>query len=145
MTDTTLPRWVYRFDNYRRAFGLMDEAVQAFAARPFTALEKEGIIQRFEYTWELAWKVLKDYLEHGGIVLETVTPASVIRAAFAADIIKDGQGWMDALKARNEMAHTYDEKGSEKIVYAITAKFFPLLKAMHTTLLPLWSEATGHA
>lgn len=55
------PRWVYRFDNYRRAFFLLREAIETMESRELTQLEKEGVIQRFEYTWELSWKVLKDY------------------------------------------------------------------------------------
>ena len=70
-------RWQYRFDNYRRAFLLLREAVERMESASLTQLEKEGLIQRFEYTWELAWKVLKDYLEQQGVVLETVTPLAV--------------------------------------------------------------------
>ena len=101
------PRWVYRFDNYKRAFLLLRQAIETMQTRELTQLEKEGVIQRFEYTWELAWKVLKDYLENAGVNLPTITPASVIRAAFAAKIIDNGDIWMRALDARNTMAHTY--------------------------------------
>ena len=85
MTDAT-PRWQYRFDNYRRAFTLLREAIEQ--ERPLNQLEKEGVIQRFEYTVELAWKCLKDYLESENVVLEQITPRAVIRRAFEAGIIK---------------------------------------------------------
>jgi hypothetical protein len=68
------PRWHYRFDNYKRAFDLLSQAVAIMDERPLSPLEKEGTIQRFEYTWELAWKLLKDYLEDQGIVLDKITP-----------------------------------------------------------------------
>ena len=61
------PRWLYRFDNYKRAFGLLREAMELIETRPLTQLEREGVIQRFEYTWELAWKLIQDYLEREGV------------------------------------------------------------------------------
>ncbi len=78
MTDVPA-RWVYRFDNYQRAFLLLREALED--SRALSPLEKEGVVQRFEYTCELAWKLLKDYLEAGGVTLAPLTPASVLRAA----------------------------------------------------------------
>jgi len=129
------PRWVYRFDNYKRAFNLLREAIEALEQRELTQLEKEGIIQRFEYTWELAWKVLKDYLEHEGVVLDKITPASVIKAAFEAKIIKDGEQWMSALDARNSMSHQYNLKKFEEIIKDIQAQYLSLLDDLHMTMM----------
>ena len=94
----------------------MCEAINTLDSRDLTQLEKEGTIRRFKYTWELAWKVLKDHLEATGVLLDTITPAAVIKAAFAAKIIQDGDMWMKALDARNKMAHTYDLKIFEQIM-----------------------------
>lgn len=110
MTTPEKPRWLYRLENYGRAFSLLREAMEIMDSRPLTQLEKEGVIQRFEFTWELAWKLLKDYLEASGVALETITPAAVIRAGFAAKIIQEGDIWMQALDARNKMSHTYNFK-----------------------------------
>ena len=110
------PRWLYRFDNFKRALSLLREAIDIRKERQLTPLEEEGIIQRFEYTWELAWKVLKDYLEHTGIILDTITPSFVIKAAFAAKIIENGDIWIQALDARNKMSHTYNLVIFEKII-----------------------------
>ncbi|MEQ1890467.1 MAG: nucleotidyltransferase substrate binding protein [Alphaproteobacteria bacterium] len=134
MTDGK-PRWIYRFDNYKRAFGLLREAIEIMQLRELTQLEKEGVIQRFEYTWELAWKVLGDYLDSTGVILETVTPAAVIRAAFAAKIITDAEIWMKALDARNKMSHTYNLKIFEKIIAEIRAEYFAVLDALNMTML----------
>src|SRR5262245_11414315 len=125
------PRWLYRFDNFKRAFALLQEAVNLKKDRELTQLEKEGIIQRFEYTWELARKVLKDYLEYGGVVLEIVTPAAVLRAAFAAKLIDEGEVWMQALDARNRMSHIYSIKIFEAIIADIETEFLRILKAMY--------------
>jgi len=129
------PRWIYRLDNYKRAFALLREAVEIIQARELTQLEKEGVIQRFEYTWELAWKVLGDYLDSKGVVLETVTPAAVIKAAFAAKLITNGDTWMKALDARNKMSHTYNLQTFEKIIADICAQYFGVLDALHLMML----------
>lgn len=129
------PRWRYRFDNYKRAFLLIREAIETAEERELTQLEKEGVIQRFEYTWELAWKVMKDYLEYSGVILETTTPRSVIRAAFSANIIEDGEGWMRALDARNRMAHTYDFKSFELVIAGIQTRYLALFDQLHLFLM----------
>ena len=75
------PRWQYRFDNYKRAFSLLRQAIELKGEKKLSDLEIEGIIQRFEYTWDLAWKTLKDYLEYEGVVLDKITPKAVLIAA----------------------------------------------------------------
>ncbi len=128
------PRWIYRFENFSRALSLLRDAVDLMQARELTQLEQEGVIQRFEYTWELAWKVLRDYLEQGGVVLKTVTPASVIKAAVAARIVPQGEVWMRALDARNRMAHTYSLKAFEQIIADIRTHYLSALETLHLTL-----------
>jgi nucleotidyltransferase substrate binding protein (TIGR01987 family) len=87
------PRWVYRFENFKKAFLKLEEAVNLSGQKELSDLEKEGVIQRFEFTFEIFWKLLKDYLQHEGISLETSTPRNVIREAFKAGLISDGDGW----------------------------------------------------
>lgn len=130
MSDTT-PRWHYRFDNFKRAYDLLNEAITLSKSRQLTALEQEGTIQRFEYTWELAWKTLKDYLEHQGVILDTITPASTIRAAFSAKIIKNGDIWMQALDTRNKMSHTYNLKQFEKAILQIEQEYIGLFSELY--------------
>lgn len=129
------PRWIYRFDNYKRAFLLLRDAVETMQQRPLNQLEKEGMIQRFEYTWELAWKTLKDYLEYKGVVLETITPSEVVKSAFAAKIIDNGKVWMAALDARNLMSHTYDFQVFEETVSEIKKEYLDILGDLYMTLL----------
>ena len=128
-------RWVYRFDNYSRAFTLLQDGMAITKERPLTQLEKEGIVQRFEYTWELAWKTIKDYLEEKGIILETISPASTIKAAFAAKVIKNGELWMEALDTRNQMSHTYDLKNFETTVQKIQTDYLNLFEKLYLKLL----------
>lgn len=130
-----LPRWKYRFDNFHRAFQLLRQAITLSQERDLSQLEQEGTVQRFEYCWELAWKTIKDYLEFQGVVLETITPRAVLKAAFAAGLIDDGEGWMAALDARNKMAHTYNVKVFEQVVKAIETRYLELLAQLDEKML----------
>jgi len=109
-------RWKQCFQNFDHAFGLLREALED--NRTLSLLEKEGVIQRFEYCYELAWKTLKDYLEYSGVVINPVTPRQVIKEAFAANIIQDGQVWINMLDHRNLLSPSYD---SSVFILAVTA------------------------
>jgi len=137
------PRWLYRFDNFKRAFALLSEAIYTIQKRELNQLEQEGIIQRFEYTWELIWKVLKDYLEYKGVILDTITPSAVIKAAIAANLIQNGEVWMDALDSRNKMSHTYDFKKFKTIIIDIEKNYYPELKSLNATMLKFAAELEG--
>jgi len=115
-------RWKQRFENFGRAFSLLNEAFEKDVAE-LSDLEKEGVIQRFEYTFELAWKTLKDYLVYSGVTFEQITPRSVIKEAFVAKIIRDGQIWIDMLEQRNLMAHTYDSETFEAVFGSISRHY----------------------
>ena len=132
MSDPT-PRWQYRFDNYRRAFSLLREAIEQ--EDPLSQLEKEGVIQRFEYTMELAWKTLKDYLESEGVVFEQITPRAVIRRAFEAGVIQQGEIWQYALDARNRMSHTYNFATFEQVIADIRKSYIAAFAELYEFLL----------
>ncbi len=127
-------RWKQRFENFERAFRLLESAVVGRALSDFSDLELEGVVQRFEYTFELAWKTVKDYLESTGIVLEQITPKAVIRAAFAAKVIQDGQAWIDMLAHRNLMSHTYDFQRFKDAVEAIAGRYVVVLDQVYLLL-----------
>jgi nucleotidyltransferase substrate binding protein (TIGR01987 family) len=122
-------RWKQRFENYEKALHLLREALANLDK--LSNLEKEGAIQRFEFTVELGWKTLKDYLEYNGVVLEQNTPRNVIKQAFAAKIISNGQLWIDILDCRNQMSHTYDEAAFAKAVHEIAQRFLPAFAELH--------------
>lgn len=134
MTNST-PRWEYRFDNFGRAYVRLRQLVEVGHERQLTEVEKEATIQRFEYSWELAWKVLKDYLQASGVAFKTITPASVIKAAFQAGLIDNGEDWMDALDARNKMSHVYDLEVFEKVVADVSLRFLGLFEALYFRLM----------
>ncbi len=123
-------RWQQRFNNYNSAFTQLKEGVDLLAERNLSDLEKEGLVQRFEYTQELSWKLIKDYLEFSG-VLEMKSPKAVVRQAINIGLIKsDLQSWMDMIEERNVTSHTYDSKILSKTVQKIVKQFYPLLAAL---------------
>jgi nucleotidyltransferase substrate binding protein (TIGR01987 family) len=97
-------------------------------------LEKEGTVQRFEYTVELAWKSLKDYLEFSGVELASVTPKSVMKAAFAARVITDGQLWIDMIDHRNLLSRKYDPALLGPGLKEIEHRYLPALEELHRYL-----------
>ncbi|MCF6808171.1 nucleotidyltransferase substrate binding protein [Thiotrichales bacterium 19S9-12] len=131
------PRWIYRFDNYSKAFKLLKKAIEKKQQSGLTELEEEGVIQRFEYTIELAWKTMKDYLEHENIVLEQITPRAVIRQAFSSKLIDDGATWQNALDDRNRMSHTYDIEEFEVVVNRIQDKYLSRFEQLYDKLQSL--------
>jgi nucleotidyltransferase substrate binding protein (TIGR01987 family) len=132
-------RWKQRFQNLSRAVSLLRESLEGGADR-LSILEKEGTIQRFAFTLELAWKTLKDYLEHSGVVLDPVTPRNVIKEAFAAKILPDGQVWIDMLDHRNLLSHTYDERTFNAAVEALADRYLPAIGRLHEWLLERTAE-----
>ena len=127
-------RWKQRFDNFDRAFTLLRTALQSCALDDFSYLEQEGIIQRFEYSFELAWKTMKDYLENSGVALSPVTPRAVIKEAFAAKMIDDGDGWIAMMLDRNQLSHTYDMVTFRKVLVAVNENYLPILEQLHQWL-----------
>jgi nucleotidyltransferase substrate binding protein (TIGR01987 family) len=122
-------RWRQRLQNYSRALSLLQDAmVRGHDA--LNDLEKEGTVQRFEYTVELASRSLKDYLEFSGIELVSITPKSVIKAAFSARIIGDGQLWIDMIDHRNLLSHRYDQALLSRSLTEIQGRFLPALEAL---------------
>jgi len=114
-------RWQQRFENFERALQLLRDGVKNVGA--LSELEQQGVIQRFEFTLELAWNTLKDYLIFSGVALDQVTPKSVVKKAFAAKLIADGQLWVDMLDYRNRLSHTYDEAVFSEAVVQIADRF----------------------
>lgn len=123
-------RWKQRFQNFDRAFVLLRSAMEN-GPGALNPLEKEGVIQRFEYCFELAWKTIKDYLEENGFVFATVTPRQVLKDAFAAKILKDGQVWIDMLDHRNLLSHAYSPRVFEQAVEAIHTSYLVGFEQLH--------------
>jgi nucleotidyltransferase substrate binding protein (TIGR01987 family) len=123
-------RWRQRFENFEKFYKLLERYSNEDVK---TELERAGIIQFFEMTFELSWKVLKDYLEAQGYVVKS--PRDSIKQAYQIDLIDDGHIWLDALSKRNLTTHTYDEALAEKFVVEIRQLYFPAIKKLYEKLL----------
>ena len=117
-------RWQQRLFNYQRAVQQLQKAVELSQERKLSDLESQGLIQCFEYTHELAWKTLKDYLESQAIV-SLIGSKDVVREAFKLGILTQGDVWMQMIKSRNETSHIYDEKAISEITVKIIKDYFP--------------------
>ena len=126
-------RWKQRFQNFDRAFVLLREALEN-GPDTLNQLEKEGVIQRFEFSFELAWKTLKDFMEQDGFVFATITPRQVLKDAFAAKILPDGQVWIDMLDHRNLLSHTYNLAKFEEAVKAVHEQYLDAFDQLHEFL-----------
>lgn len=116
-------RWIQRLSNYARALSQLKAALDLSALRPLTDLEKQGLIQAFEFTHELAWNTIKDFYENQG---ETGVQGSrdAARLAFQRGLVSSGEVWMDMIKSRNRTSHTYNEATMEEIVSAVRDHYF---------------------
>ena len=125
-------RWQQRFQNYQKALGQLTSALAQYDEHA-EALIKEGILQRFEFTHELAWKMLKDYLEYEGH--QGITGSrSARRLAFSLGLVSDGQIWMDMIESRNRTVHTYDERVLEQEFAKVQQAYAPALAALAVTM-----------
>lgn len=127
-------RWKQRFSNFKRAFILLREALDGDISK-LNQLEKEGVIQRFEYTFELAWKVLKDRMEYDGIILDIISPKAITRKAFESKFINNLDIWFNMIGDRNLMSHTYDFTKFETIIKSIQSDYLNILNDLYIWLL----------
>lgn len=129
-------RWKQRFVNYEKAFNQLDEGL---TIEEPSDLEEEGIIQRFEYTFDLAWKTLKDYLQYQGY--QDITGSrDTFRTAFNVGIIQNGEVWMQMIKSRNLTSHTYNEQTASDILQSIENEYFSLFLQLKDQLTNELSE-----
>jgi nucleotidyltransferase substrate binding protein (TIGR01987 family) len=132
-------RWIQRFNHFAKAFSQLQEAVELAQQRPLSKLEEQGLIQAFEYTHELAWNTLKDFLENRG-ARNLYGSKDVTREAFKTGLIENGEVWMDMIKSRNLTSHTYDEAVASGIVSAILKTYFAAFEAFRVKLDELKQE-----
>lgn len=135
-------RWQQRLGSYLRAFRKLDEAVVLVRERQLSDLERLGLVQAFEFTHELAWNLLKDYLTDQGIA-GLIGSRDATRAAFRNALVTDGEAWMDMIQARNLTSHTYNEDVVQGVAADIASRFHPALLDLRDRFTAILAREDG--
>ena len=135
-TDNNDIRWKQRFQNFRRAFDRLRSVFEDKNIDEFSELEQEGIIKRFEYTFELGWKTFKDYLEFSGVQLTEATPRKVIKECAVLGIFNDtginAEIYLDMMLSRNALSHIYDFEQFRQIIVKVKNDYLCELEKEYT-------------
>ena len=129
-------RWKQRFDNFRRAYKLLSQVIQEYD--DITKLEpivQEGIIKRFEFTLELAWKTIKDKMQYDGLIIHKISPKPLLKQAYQSGYIQDIDQWIKMVNDRNLMAHTYDFSQFSQVLGRLQKDYYVLLEKLYDDLL----------
>ena len=131
MSNADEIRWQQRFENFTKALGQLEAACQK---GEYSDLERAGLVQMFEFTFELGWKTLKDLQFYEGFTDNT--PREVIRRAFQVDYLTeaDTELWLDALVKRNILSHTYNENTAREAERLIVGLYHPMLRRLFDVL-----------
>ncbi|MEA3333852.1 MAG: nucleotidyltransferase substrate binding protein [Pseudomonadota bacterium] len=127
MENQKTVRWKQRFINFERAFKLLERTL---SIQTPSEAEKGGIIQFYEVSFELSWKIMKDYIESEGFIIKS--PRQTIKQAFQMEIIENGELWLSALEDRNLTSHIYDETTTNNIIFKIRQDYFNIMSDLYS-------------
>lgn len=132
-------RWIQRLANFQNALSQLKSAVTLSKERGLSDLEKQGLIQAFEYTHELAWNTIKDYFEYQGNTRITGS-RDAVREAFKQGLVEDGDTWMDMIVSRNQSSHTYNLKTANNIVINVIDNYFPSFERFNIKMINIKND-----
>ena len=138
--ENNIPRWEQKLQSYHKALNRVAEVVNVMDKRQLNDFEADGLIQRFEFTFELAWKLMKSYAEFQGTDKEIMGSRDAIRWAFENKIINDSGIWMEMVKRRNDTSHTYDEETAAEVVIRIKDSYYQAFMALYDRMKSLASK-----
>jgi nucleotidyltransferase substrate binding protein (TIGR01987 family) len=122
-------RWIQRFNNYKKALAVLERSVATAQERNLNEMEEQGLVQGFEFTFELSWKLLKDFLESKGLK-DFHGSKDSFKLAFQEGIISDGEIWMEMIDNRNRSSQTYEESIARQIISLVISKYFSKFKEL---------------
>ena len=123
-----------RFEERKQDLARATERLKEALNEKETEIAIDGTLHRFEFTFELAWKTMKDLMEYNVIIESTGSPREVLKNAFQNGIIEDGETWINMMLARNSLSHLYDEETSRKIYKDIKEKYIVLIEKLNEVL-----------
>jgi nucleotidyltransferase substrate binding protein (TIGR01987 family) len=123
--EESMPRWIARFEVFKNAVGRLKEIIDLREQRPLSQFECDSIVKRFEFTYEMAWKLMMSYEKDNGIT-ELLGSKDVVRQAFAMSIIENGEAWLEMIDDRNKTSHLYDEEMAADVIDEIVHTYYPL-------------------
>lgn len=132
-------RWIQRFSNFSKALAQLSEFITKGELNKF---EEQGLIQSFEYNYELSWNVIKDFFEEQG-EQSILGSKDAIRLAFRRGLIENGDVWMKMVKSRVLTSHTYNESTAKEVVCSIIHDFFPAFQAFSETMTKIYNERSS--
>lgn len=138
--ENQLPRWEQKLRSYYKALNRLAEIVNVMDKRQLNEFEADGLVQRFEFTFELAWKLIKSYAEYQGTDKEIMGSRDAIRWAFENNIISDSGLWIEMVKRRNDTSHTYDEDTAAAVVLRVKNSYFQAFMALYEKMNNLASK-----
>ena len=125
-------RWLQRKEDLIKATARLQEALNV---ENVTDVVIDGALHRFEFTFELAWKTMKDYLEYVGLIQKTGSPREVLQNAYQNDLIDNGEDWIEMMLSRNTLSHLYDEDESREIYEKIKSKYADMIEELINNLI----------
>ncbi len=129
MANNEEQRWLQRFENLEKAYA---QLAAACAVKSYSNLELAGLVQTFQFTFELSWKTLKDLLFYEGYAVDS--PREVLRQSFSMGIVPDVDRWLQALESRNRLTRTYNPKTASEAQKLIKTVYWPMLTQLMETL-----------
>jgi nucleotidyltransferase substrate binding protein (TIGR01987 family) len=124
-------RWRQRFNNFTKALSQLQKFIDK--GKDLNELEEQGLIQAFEYNFELSWNLIKDYYAFQGVT-DIQGSRDAFRLAFNRGLIKDGENWMKMIESRVKTSHTYNEETVEEIASAILNTYYFLFLELHNAM-----------
>lgn len=126
---TTYPRWIQKLESYRKALNRLAEIVNCARLRDLSDFERDGLVQRFEFTHEMAWKLMMSFAKAMSAEEELFGSKDSTRWAAKRGLIEDAEIWMDMIRSRNETSHNYDGDIADNVVRKVTEQYFPQMQS----------------
>lgn len=123
------PKWIERLEVFRNAIARLNEVVEISKQRSLNQFERDSLIKRFEFSYEMAWKLMMSYEKDNGVI-GILGSKDVVRQAFSMSLIDNGEAWLEMIDDRNKTSHLYDEEMAIDVIDAITHTYFPLFQEL---------------